>query len=438
MKSSKTNFDLWKKAKKLIPGGNVFLSKRPELFLPKYWPTYYKKSKGCQIWDLKGRKFFDFSLMGVGTNILGYAYDKIDNEVKKAVDNGNMSSLNSYDEIKLSESLLDIHKWAHMIKFARSGGEANSIAVRIARASTNRQDIAVCGYHGWHDWYLAANLRKKNKLSNYLIKGLLTEGVHNSLANTTYTFIYNDYKSLEKLISNHPSIGIIKMEVSRNYLPNQNYLKKVRQLCNRKKIILIFDECTSGFRETFGGLHKKYKINPDIAVFGKALGNGYAITAVIGKREIMQNSKKSFISSTFWSERIGFVAGYNTLKQMKQIKSWKEISSKGSLIKKNWLKIFSENKYSINISGLNSIPSFLFEKDNSARVTFITQEMLKHNFLAANTIFMSIAHKNLYIKSYLEKLEQTVSLMKKIEDKGIKIKNKIIGPLKSDTFDRLN
>ena len=229
MKSSKTNFDLWKKAKKLIPGGNVFLSKRPELFLPKYWPTYYKKSKGCQIWDLKGRKFFDFSLMGVGTNILGYAYDKIDNEVKKAVDNGNMSSLNSYDEIKLSESLLDIHKWAHMRKFARSGGEANSIAVRIARASTNRQDIAVCGYHGWHDWYLAANLRKKNKLSNYLIKGLLTEGVHNSLANTTYTFIYNDYKSLEKLISNHPSIGIIKMEVSRNYLPNQNYLKKVRQ-----------------------------------------------------------------------------------------------------------------------------------------------------------------------------------------------------------------
>ena len=261
--------------------------------------------------------------------------------------------------------------------------------------------------------------------------------MHNSLANTTHTFIYNDYKSLEKLINNHPSIGIIKMEVSRNYLPDKNYLKKVRQLCN-KKIILIFDECTSGFRETFGGLHKKYKINPDIAVFGKALGNGYAITAVIGKREIMQNSKKSFISSTFWSERIGFVAGYNTLKHMKQIKSWKEISSKGSLVKKNWLKIFSENKYSVKISGLNSIPSFLFEKHNSARVTFITQEMLKHNFLAANTIFMSIAHKNFYIKNYLEKLEQTVSSMKKIEDKGIKIETKIIGPLKSDTFDRLN
>ena len=340
MKKLKKNYNLWNKAKKLIPGGNVFLSKRPELFLPNYWPTYYKKSKGCQIWDLNGRKFFDFSLMGVGTNILGYAYDKIDNEIKKAVDNGNMSTLNSYDEIKLSESLLNIHKWADMVKFARSGGEANSIAVRIARASTSKQDIAVCGYHGWHDWYLAANLRKKNKLSNYLIKGLLTDGVHKNLANTTHTFIYNDYKNLEKLINNHPNIGIIKMEVSRNYLPEKNYLKKVRQLCNRKKIILIFDECTSGFRETFGGLHKKYKIYPDIAVFGKALGNGYAITAAIGKREIMENSKKSFISSTFWSERIGFVAGYNTLKYMKQIKSWKEISSKGILIKKNWDKIF--------------------------------------------------------------------------------------------------
>ena len=201
---------------------------------------------------------------------------------------------------------------------------------------------------------------------------------------------------------------------------------------------MIFDECTSGFRETFGGLHKKYKINPDIAVFGKALGNGYAITAIIGKREIMENSKKSFISSTFWSERIGFVAGYNTLKNMKRLNSWKDISSKGNLIKKKWKKIFTENKYPVTISGLSSIPTFSFKNLNSERGTFITQEMLKNNFLANNTIFMSVAHKISYINHYLEKFEETISKMKKIEDKGLDIKSKIKGSVRSSTFDRLN
>ena len=438
MKLNKKNYNLWNKAKKIIPGGNVFISKRPQFYLPKYWPTYYSKSKGCEIWDLDNNKYYDFSLMGVGTNILGYANSNIDKEVKKVIDRGNMSTFNSYEEVKLSETLLKINNWADMVKFARSGGEANSIAVRIARASTDRKQIAVCGYHGWHDWYLAANIKKKNKLSKLLLKGLLTEGVPNDLKNSIHTFMYNDFDYLKNLINKNPKIGIIKMEVERNLKPKNNFLKKIRNLCTKKNIILIFDECTSGFRETYGGLHKKYNINPDIAIFGKALGNGYAITAILGKRELMENVKNTFISSTFWSERVGFTAGYYCLKYMKKFKSWDHISKLGKYIKNEWKKIFTKYNLDVEINGLESIPSYYFNDNHSERVTFITQEMLKKNILAANTLFVSLAHNRNNVNKYLEYFEEVIEKLHKIESKGIKIKTKLLGPVKADSFERLN
>ncbi len=438
MKLNKKNYNLWNKAKKIIPGGNVFISKRPQFYLPKYWPTYYSKSKGCEIWDLDKKKYYDFSLMGVGTNILGYSNYKIDKEVKKIIDKGNMSTLNCYEEVKLSESLLKINKWADMVKFARSGAEANSIAIRIARASTKKQQIAVCGYHGWHDWYLAANIKKKNKLSKLLLKGLSTDGVPNDLKNSIHTFIYNDFNYLKKLVDKNPKIGIIKMEVERNQKPKKNFLNKVRNLCTKKNIILIFDECTSGFRETFGGLHKKYKINPDIAIFGKALGNGYAITAVVGKREIMENAKNTFISSTFWTERVGFTAGLYCLKYMEQYKSWDQISLIGKYIKKEWKKIFTKYDLDAEIVGLESIPTYYFRNYHSERVTYISQEMLKKKILTSNTIFVSLAHTKNHIKNYLKNFEEVIEKLSKIEKSGMKIKNKLLGPIKAETFQRLN
>jgi glutamate-1-semialdehyde 2,1-aminomutase len=438
MKLTRKNHKLWIKAKKIIPGGNVFISKRPQFYLPEFWPTYYSKSKGCEIWDLNNNKFFDFSLMGVGTNILGYSNNKINNEIKKIIDKGNMSTLNSYEEVRLAESLLKINKWADMVKFARSGGEANSIAVRIARATTNKQQIAICGYHGWHDWYLAANLKKKNKLSKLLLKGLLTDGVPDDLKNTIHTFMYNDLNYLKNLIDNNSQIGIIKMEVQRNQEPKKKFLEEIRTLCTKKNIILIFDECTSGFRETYGGLHQKYKINPDIAIFGKALGNGYAITAVVGKKEIMENSKKTFISSTFWSERVGFTAGFYCLKYMEKYRSWDQISNIGRYIKKEWKKIFTKYNLEVEISGLDSIPTYHFKNNHSQRVTFITQEMLKKNFLSNNIIYISLAHKRNYVKKYLENFEEVVGVLNKIEKKGIKIQTKLLGPIKAENFQRLN
>ena len=441
LKTKKLNtpkgINLWKKAKKIIPGGNMLLSKRPEMFLPGKWPTYYKKAKGCEIWDVGGTKYIDMSLMGVGTNILGYSNKKIDNAVIRNLKKGNMSTLNSYEEIKLSEMLLKINPWAQMVKFARSGGEANAIAIRIARASAKSDNVAFCGYHGWHDWYLSTNLNNYKNLNTHLLKDLPFSGVPLSLKNTSFPFKYNDYDGLEKLV-NEKKIGIIKMEVMRDIEPKNNFLQKIRTLANKKKIILIFDECTSGFREQFGGLHKKFKVEPDIAMYGKALGNGYAITAVVGKRKFMDAAQSTFISSTFWTERAGSVAAINSLKLMNELKSWKIITNKGLGIKHRWKEISNDYNLNMKIQGLNAIPKFYFANNNLLKKTFITQELLKKKILASNSLYLSIAHKDIFIDKYLNEFKKIVEKIALIEHHKKDIKDYLDGDIAHETFKRLN
>ena len=387
------NQKLWIRAKNIIPGGNMLLSKKPDIFLPNKWPPYYNKAKGCEIWDIDGKKYFDMSTMGVGTNILGYCNNEIDKSVISAIKKSNMSSLNCREELDLAEKLIELHNWADMVKFARTGGEANAIAVRIARAASKNHKIAICGYHGWHDWYLSANLKNKKNLNQHLLSGLKINGVPKSLKGSVFTFQYNDLEGLKKLVRKE-KIGIIKMEVIRNFKPKKNFLKKIRELCTKENIILIFDECTTGFRETLGGLHMKYKIYPDMAIFGKALGNGYAITAVIGKEKIMRHAEETFISSTFWTERIGPSAAIKTLNIMKKEKSWDKITKTGKYIISNWKKISKKHKIPIDISGIPSLSTFTFRSKNNLKYRkLITQEMLKKGFLASNTIYVSTAHK---------------------------------------------
>ena len=329
---------LWNKAKKIIPGGGMLLSKKPEMFAPDLWPTYFTKSNGCFIWDLDNKKFMDMSLMGVGTNILGYNHPEVNDAVLKTVNKGNLTTLNCPEEVFLASKLIELHPWADMAKFARTGGEANAIAIRIARASSGKDNVAICGYHGWSDWYLAANLKTNKNLSNHLFDGLNPKGVPKKLKNTIFPFEYNNFEQLRKIIKTK-NIGVVKMEVSRNFPPENNFLQKIREITTKNNIVLIFDECTSGFRRSNGGLHKYYKVNPDIAVFGKALGNGYAITAVIGKKNIMNFAQDTFISSTFWTERIGPTAALKTLEVMKKTKSWEKITNLGEEIQESWKKI---------------------------------------------------------------------------------------------------
>ena len=379
---------LWNKAIKIIPGGNMLISKRPQQFLPGNWPTYFSKSKKCFVWDLDGNKFTDMSIMGVGTNMLGYGNSEVDKAVKNIISKGNMSTLNCPEEVLLAKKLIEIHPWAGIVKFARTGAEANTIAIRIARASNKNQNIAFCGYHGWHDWYLASNIKNNKNLNTHLLKNIPTQGVVKDLSNTIFGFQYNDFKKLEWLIKNK-KIGTVIMEVIRNIKPKNNFLKKVRQITKKNNICLIFDECTTGFRNEFGGIHKTYKIEPDLAMFGKSLGNGYAITACLGKKKYMKYANSSFISSTFWTERIGYVAGLKTLEVMKKKRSWEIVRKKGNKIINIWKKIAKRNKIDLEISGIPALCSFRFvNKDNILCKTIITQEMLKKGFLATNIVYV--------------------------------------------------
>ena len=427
---------LYSKAKQIVAGGNMLLSKRPEMFLPEQWPSYFSKSKGCEVWDLDGNKYID-TLMMPGTNSLGYNYVEIDEAVKETINSGNMSTLNAPEEVELTERLVELHPWADMARFARSGGEANSVAIRLARAASGKDNVAFCGYHGWHDWYLASNLSDTKGLDGHLLPGLDPLGVPKNLKDSVYPFEYNNFGRLEELVKTK-NIGVIKMEVYRNKEPENNFLHRVRKLANEFNIVLVFDECTSGFRKNYGGLHKLYDVEPDVAMFGKALGNGYAVTAVLGKREVMQAAEKSFISSTFWTERIGSSAALATLKVMEKEKSWEKITSIGENINREWMKLSEEYELPIAINGLAALTTFTFKSENAlAYKTLITQEMLKKGFLAATAVYACTAHSPAIIKEYLENLKPIFQMIKECEE-GRDVMELLEGPIAHNGFKRLN
>jgi glutamate-1-semialdehyde aminotransferase len=430
--------ELYKKAKTLIPGGTMLLSKRPEMFLPDQWPAYYSKAKGCMVWDLDGNELLDMSIMAIGTNILGYAHDEIDNAVIANIRNSNMSTLNCPEEVALAEKLVEINPWAQMVRFARSGGEANSIAIRIARAASGRDKVAICGYHGWHDWYLSANLGDDKNLAGHLLPGLDPSGVPKNLKGSVLPFNYNNIEELEKLFENNPDIGVIKMEVSRNKGPENNFLQKVRVLADKHNAVLVFDECTSGFRQTFGGLYKLFGVEPDIALYGKALGNGYGITAIVGRKAVMEAAQKTFISSTFWTERVGPTAALKTLEIMERERSWETITQTGNTIASAWQKMADENHLHINISGLPALVTFSFNGANAlAYKTFLTQELLKRNILATTGVYSSTAHKPEHLQRYFNELETVFRIIKECED-GKNINELLEGPVCHGGFRRLN
>ena len=432
-----TGQKLWKRAKRVIPGGNMLLSKRAEMFLPEQWPAYFSKAKGCKVWDLDGVEYTDMLIMGVGTNILGYGHPEVDDAVRATVAAGNMSTLNCPEEVYLAEKLVELHPWADMARFARSGGEANAVAIRIARAASGKDKVAICGYHGWHDWYLAANLGDEKNLAGHLLPGLEPNGVPGNLRGSVLPFNYNRIDELEGLLRNH-DIGVVKMEVSRNQGPTDNFLHKVRELATAKGIVLIFDECTSGFRQTYGGLHKMYGVEPDMALFGKALGNGYAITATIGRREIMEAAQTTFISSTFWTERIGPAAALKTLEVMERTASWRQITEMGNSITMRWQALARKHGLDIVTSGLPALTGFSINSPRAlAYKTLITQEMLAKGYLAGTNVYVCTEHSSSVVDGYFNALDPIFGLIKECED-GRDVLELLKGPICHAGFKRLN
>jgi len=406
---------LWERAKRVIPGGSMLFSKRPELWLPDLWPAYFSRAEGHRVWDLEGRELIDM-LFAVGQSTLGYGHPEVDAAVRDVIAAGNMSSLNCPEEVGLAERLVELHPWADMVRFARTGGEGNAIAIRIARGATGKDAIAFCGYHGWHDWYLAANLGSDDSLRGYLLPGLEPNGVPSALRGTVRPFEYNDIAGLERILA-AGDVGTICMEVSRSFGPANDFLQRVRRLATERGVVLLFDECTSGFRQTFGGLHKHYGVDPDIATFSKALGNGYAVTAVLGRREVMEAAQSSFISSTFWTERIGAAAGLRTLEVMERTRSWERITATGLSIMDRWKRLATAHGVAIQVSGLPALAALSFSGPNAlAYKTLLAQEMLAKGYLASTMVYVSTAHTPEVVDGYFEALDPVFRTIRECED----------------------
>ena len=413
--------ELYRRAKRLIPGGTQLLSKRPEMFAPDLWPSYYSKAKGCRVWDLDGQEFIDMSIMAVGACILGYADDDIDAAVSESIKKGVNSSLNCPEEVELAEALIDLHPWFDMVRYARGGGEAISIAIRIARAKTKREKVLFSGYHGWTDWYLSANLSNKNGLDGQLMPGLEPNGVPSGLRGTAIPFDFNDIESLRDAIRGKESeIAAIIIEPARGHDAPNEYLKTLKEISSEIGAVLIFDEITSGYRMCVGGIHRRYSIYPDIAIFAKSMANGYVMSAILGTEDVMQAAQSTFISSTNWTDRIGPTAALATLKKYQENNTEKHIISIGNRVQKIWKKAAIKNTLPLNVSGLPSLAAFEFKSEHSMKLnTRFVIEMLERGFLGFRQFKPSLAHTDVEIDRYEIAVHEVFEVLSKLPESKI-------------------
>jgi glutamate-1-semialdehyde 2,1-aminomutase len=429
---------LWKRAVKAIPGGNGLLSKRPDRYAPDIWPTYFSKCSGVNVTDLDGNNYIDMAQMGIGSSILGYAPKELTDAVCGVAKLGVNCTLNCPEEVQLAERLIELNPFSGGVKFARTGAEAMAIAVRIARASSGRDQVAFSGYHGWSDWYLAANIGTEEGLSNHLLPGLKPKGVPIGLKDTAIPFHYNDAENFERVLKENPNIGVICIEGARYDFPTSEFLASIMEKAKQHNIVIISDEITSGWRMTDGGVYKLNGFQPDIVVYGKALGGGYAISAIVGSEEVMDVAQDTFISSTMWTERVGFVSALKTIEVLTRDKSWEHLIKIGDRIGKGWDNL--AEKHSLKMTTTSFKPLISFKLDygemNNKLITLYIQEMLKRGYLAAPSVYVSTAHNVEIVDKYLYVADEVFSILKKGIDAG-SVDDLLETKPRSDAFVRL-
>ena len=437
--SKNTGAELYIEAKKLIPGGTNLLSKRPERLLPEQWPTYHSKAQGNYVWDLDGRKLIDMTSAGCATCLLGAADPDVNAAVKAVIDTGSMSTLNAVEEVELAKMLCEIHPWADMVRYARCGGETDAVAVRIGRASTDRQMVAFCGYHGWHDWYLAANLAEDSALDGHLFPGLGPRGVPRSLAGTILPFRFNHIEDLEKIVAEHGSdIGVIIMEPMRFTEPQPGFLEKAREIATRIGAVLIFDEINIGFRHNVGGIHQQLGVEPDIVTYAKVLSNGFPMGAVVGRKEVMDAAQDSFISSSYFTERIGPAAAVATIKKMKRENVQEKVVATGKLIRDNWQRLAEKHGLRGKVNGWPGLMTMGLDygDQNPALGTLYTQEMLDRGIIAAGNCYPNFTMTDAILDEYYAALDEVFPILADAADKH-DAESRLRGPVGHADFRRL-
>jgi len=432
------SFALQERAKQRIPGLSQLLSKRPDRYSYGVWPGYYSRAEGVRVWDLDGNEYVDMSIGGIGATVLGYADPEVDDAVREAIGRGVASSLNCPEEVELADLLCELHPWADMVRFSRCGGEAMSVAVRIARASTGRDVVAFCGYHGWSDWYLAANLGTENALGEHLISGLDPAGVPRGLAGTALPFSYNDAAGLERIVAEHgKDLAAVVMEPIRSTSPEPGFLARVRELADSCGAVLIVDEVSAGFRLNCGGAHLVLGLQPDLAVFSKALGNGYPVSAVIGKGRVMEAAQQSFISSTNWTERVGSVAALAMIRKYRRVAAHTHLVAIGEAVQAGWTRLGAKHGLDVHAGGIAPLGHCsLGVPDPLAAKAYFVQLMLDQGFLATTGFYAMYAHTFEHVEAYLAAVDQAFAEIARASQAG-DLKRKLRGAPAAAGFKRL-
>jgi glutamate-1-semialdehyde 2,1-aminomutase len=310
--------ELYRRAGELIPGWTQLISRRADQFARGVSPVYAQRAKGSRFIDVDEHEYIDW-VNAVGAVILGHADAVVDAAVKEQIDRGSLYTLNSPLEIELAEELCATIPSAEMVRYTKGGGEACAVAARIARGATGRDKILICGYHGWHDWYQAANFGVDPESGDYPFAGIEPIGVPKALAGTVLPFTYGDLAMLERLLDEHRGeVAAIMMEPARSALPPAGYLEGVQALGRAHDVILIFDEVSCGWRQAIGGIQSIVGVTPDMTVVAKAMSNGYPMGAVVGARAVMEPAARMFISSSYWSDNIGLIASLTTIRELKR------------------------------------------------------------------------------------------------------------------------
>jgi glutamate-1-semialdehyde aminotransferase len=434
------SYALWEKAQALIPGGTQLLSRRPTRYAAGVSPVYADRAKGARFWDVDGNEYIDW-VSGIGSIILGYADEVVDDAVRAQISRGLTTSVSHELEIELAEELVRTIPSAEMVRYFKSGGEACAGAVRIARGVTGRDKVLFCGYHGWHDWYLAANLDEEASLNAHLFPGIEPVGVPKALQGTAIPFPYGDLQALADRLDQHKGeIGAVIMEPVRSELPPDGYLTGVAALAKEHAAVLIFDEVSCGFRISLGGAQERFGVTPDMTVLAKAISNGYPMAAVVGKREVMEPAARMFISSTYWSDAIGLAAALTTIRELRRREAPAYLANLGAELQRELNRLAQETGLPVRCAGLPVHPSLQFEVDDPALekrlATLYIQEMAKRGCHGYPAFYLNMAQGLVEADHTLTAAHEVFTLLARSEEHGT-TEQFLEADLTEDAFRRL-
>jgi len=413
------SLSLFNRARELIAGQTQLLSRHPTRHAFGVSPIYAERADGCRFWDVDGNQYIDMC-GGTGVIYLGYCNPVVDAAAIGQIRKGIAYPVNSPLELELAKLLTAAIPCGEMVRYAKGGGDADAVAVRIARSYTGRDKVLFCGYHGWHDWYIAGNLGEETALNKFLFPGVPVCGVPRALANTAMPFAYNDLDDLRgKLEANRGQVACIIMEPARMEQPKAGFLEGVRRLADEHEVVLIFDEVVTGFRYALGGAQERFGVTPDMATFGKAIGNGYPVSAVAGRRQVMRAVEFSFISSSYWSEPASMAAAIAIQKMIRTEDVIGHIWRMGERYQEGIRRIAKDTEFPMSVHGLPPVFHIHFDLESAGKyATLMTQEMAKHGVHASTGVYIMHAHQQDDIDFVLSALGEVAAVLQKAAASG--------------------